>query len=104
MPLLPPLRRVLLPVWVDDSGGDGDANAAALSNPAAPCAARLPPQVCLHDAVALRITPISPQPSHTDLRPWHGQPLYARHEEDEQWIPRLEEAEAAGLRRDQLPV
>ena len=72
-------------------GGEGDHTLCCL-----------PLQVRLHDAVAVRITPISPKPGHTDWRPWHGQPLYERHEEDEQWIPRLEAA--AGLRRDQLPV
>lgn len=42
-------------------------------------------QVRLHDAVALHLTPAHPKPSHADWRPWHGQPLFKRHEEDEGW-------------------
>ena len=44
-------------------------------------------QVRLHDALALAITPLEPAPSHRDWRPWHGQPVFERHEEDEAWIP-----------------
>ena len=58
-------------------------------------------QVSLHDAVALRITPLHPQPNHTDWRPWHGQPMYERHEEDEEWIRhQLVVPAAPGMRRD----
>lgn len=46
-------------------------------------------QVRLHDALAFRITPLSPQPSDSEWRPWWGQPMYERHEEDEGWIPPL---------------
>lgn len=45
-------------------------------------------QVRLHDVAVLRITPLDPHPSHlSKWRPWHRQPMFARHEEDEGWIP-----------------
>ena len=49
----------------------------------------------LHDALAFRITPLRPLPSHTEWRPWLGQPMYERHEEDEGWIPPLLRAATA---------
>lgn len=54
-----------------------------------------PPQVRLHDALAFRIMPLHPLPSHSEWRPWLGQPMYERHEEDEGWIPPLLDAPAA---------
>ncbi|KAI7846122.1 hypothetical protein COHA_000383 [Chlorella ohadii] len=50
--------------------------------------------VRLHDALAFRITPLHPLPSHSEWRPWLGQPMYERHEEDESWIPPLLRAAA----------
>lgn len=34
--------------------------------------------------MALRLTPLEPLPGHSEWRPWHGQPLYDRHVEDEE--------------------
>lgn len=53
------------------------------------------PQVRLHDALAFRITPLHPLPSHSEWWPWLSQPIYERHEEDEGWIPPLLRAAAA---------
>lgn len=50
-------------------------------------AARPVVQVRLHDVAALRITPLDPRPAHVVWRPWQGQPMFERHEEDEAWIP-----------------
>ncbi|PRW59770.1 glycoside hydrolase [Chlorella sorokiniana] len=52
-------------------------------------------EVRLHDALAFRITPLHPLPAHSEWRPWLGQPMYERHEEDESWIPPLLWAGAA---------
>ena len=49
----------------------------------------------LHDALAFRITPLHPLPSHSEWWPWLSQPIYERHEEDEGWIPPLLRAAAA---------
>lgn len=51
--------------------------------------ARGPPQVHVHGVVALRLTPVAPDPSHSQWRPWHGVPMFERHQEDEEWIPPL---------------
>ncbi|KAL4458747.1 hypothetical protein ABPG75_013612 [Micractinium tetrahymenae] len=44
-------------------------------------------EVRLHDVAVLRITPQDPQPAQEAWRPWQGQPMFERHEEDEGWIP-----------------
>ncbi len=62
------------------------------NHPNLPLTAKSHSQVRLHDALALRITPLHPLPSHSEWRPWLGQPMYERHEEDESWIPPLLQA------------
>ena len=67
-------------------------SAAGSSSPGLP---RIWLQVPLHDVAALRITPLHPQPSYGDWRPWHTQPMYDRHEEDEGWWAAPPQAQAA---------
>ena len=79
------------------------SSAAFLQCASPPCTTRAslpthnghPPQVRLHDALAFRITPLHPLPSHSEWRPWLGQPMYERHEEDEgPWARRRRRTEA----------
>jgi hypothetical protein len=48
---------------------------------------RLLLQVPVHGVLVLRLTPLHPEPWHTLWRPWHAQPMFDRHPEDESWIP-----------------
>ncbi|EFN53392.1 hypothetical protein CHLNCDRAFT_137182 [Chlorella variabilis] len=52
-------------------------------------AGSLTAEVHVHGVVALRLTPVAPDPSHSQWRPWHGVPMFERHQEDEEWIPPL---------------
>jgi hypothetical protein len=45
--------------------------------------------VLTHGVVVWRLTPVRKDERHADWRPWHGQPMYERHEEDDAWLPPL---------------